>query len=69
MTYFEEKTNMKKKAAELLLYMQLEHDQKLLQEQHHLLQVFGLFITPSFAAASGFLSSRLVPIAEPDTDS
>ena len=28
--------------------MQLEHDQKPLQEQLHILQVFGLFITRSF---------------------
>ena len=42
--YFEDKTNRKKKTAALLLYTQLEHDKIILQEQHHLLQVFGLFI-------------------------
>ena len=44
MVYFEDKTNRKKKSAALLLYTQLEHDKFILQEQHHLLQVFGLFI-------------------------
>ena len=44
MVYFEDKTNRKKKTAALLLYTQLEHDNIILQEQHHLLQVFGLFI-------------------------
>ena len=44
MVYFEDKTNRKKKTAALLLYRQLEHDKIILQEQHHLLQVFGLFI-------------------------
>ena len=58
------KTIRKKKTAKRLLYMQLEHDQKLMQEQHHLLQVFGLFITLSFKQRPVFLSSRLVPIAE-----
>ena len=42
--YFKDKTNRKKKTAALLLYTQLEHDKLILQEQHHLLQVFGLFI-------------------------
>ena len=44
MVYFEDKTNRKKKTAALLLYTQLEHDKIILQEQRHLLQVFGLFI-------------------------
>ena len=54
MVYFEDKTNMKKQTAALLLYTQLEHDKIILQEQHHLLQVFGLF----FQAALCFLSSK-----------
>ena len=57
----EKKTIRKKKAVALLLYMQLEHD--------HLLQVFGLFITLSFnlvLSRPGFLSRRVVPIAEFD---
>ena len=44
MVYFEDETNRKKKTAALLLYTQLKHDKIILQEQHHLLQVFGLFI-------------------------
>ena len=43
MAYFEDKTIRNKKAAALLLYTQLEHDKFILQEQHHLLQVFGFF--------------------------
>ena len=49
MVYFENKTNRKKKTAALLLYTQLEHDKIILQEHHHLLQVFGLFIIRLFA--------------------
>ena len=48
MVYFEDKTNRKKKTAALHLYTQLEHDKIILQEQHHLLQVFGLFIIMLF---------------------
>ena len=52
------------KTAALLLYTQLEHDKVILQEQDHLVQVFGLFIySVVFQAALGFLSSRAVPIA------
>ena len=58
MAYFDEKTIRKKKAAALLQNMQLEHDKKLLQEQHHLLQVFGLFITLSLKQRP-FFSDRL----------
>ena len=65
MVYFEDKTNRKKKTAALLLYTQLEHDKIILQEQHHLLQVFGLFIIMlSFKQHSVFfLASRAVPTA------
>ena len=64
MVYFEDKTNRKKKTAALLLYTQLEHDSIILQEQHHLLQVFGFFIIMlSFKQHSSFLSSRAVPTA------
>ena len=60
MVYFEDKTNRKKKTAALLLYTQLKH----VQEQHHLLQLFGLFIIMlSFKQRSCFLSSRAVPTA------
>ena len=42
MAYFEDKTISKKETAALLLYTQLEHDNKhIMQEQHHLLKVFG----------------------------
>ena len=45
MAYFEDKTISKKKTAALLLYTQLEHDNKhIMQEQHFILQVFGLFV-------------------------
>ena len=59
MAYFEEKTIRKKKAAALLLYMQLEHDKKLLQEQHHFLQVFSLFIPLSLKQRPFSFSNRL----------
>ena len=45
MAYFEDKTISKKTTAALLLYTQLEHDNKhIMQEQRNLLLVFGLFI-------------------------
>ena len=59
MMYFEDKTNRKKKTAALLLYTQLEHYKIILQEQHHLLHVFGLFIQTALC----FLSIRPVPTA------
>ena len=52
----------------LLLYIKLVHDKKkLLQEQHHLLQVhaFGLFITLSLKQRPFFLLTDK-PIAEFD---
>ena len=66
MVYFEDKTNRKKKkkkTAALLLYTQLEHDKIILQEQHHLLQVFGLFIIMlSFKQHSVFFLVELYPL-------
>ena len=45
MAYFEDTTISKKETAALLFYAQLKHDNKhTMQEQHHLLQVFGLSI-------------------------
>ena len=59
MAYFEDTTISKKETAALLLYAQLEHDNKhIMQEQHHLLQVFGLsIILLSLKQHQGFLFS------------
>ena len=63
MVYFEDKTNRKKKTAALLLYTQLEHDNIILQEQHHLLQVFGFFIIMlSFKQHSVFFLVEQYPL-------
>ena len=63
MMYFEDKTNRKKKTAALLLYTQLEHDKIILQEQHHLLHVFGLFIIMlSFKQHSVFFLVEQYPL-------
>ena len=57
MVYFEDST------AALLLYTQLEHDKIILQEQHHLLQVFGLFIIMlSFKQHSVFFLVEQYPL-------
>ena len=46
-----------------LLYTQLEHDKIILQEQHHLLQVFGLFIIMfSFKQHSVFFLVEQYPL-------
>ena len=62
MVYFEDKTNRKKKTAALLLYTQLEHAKIILQEQHHLLQVFGLFIIMLSFKHSVFFLVELYPL-------
>ena len=63
MVYFEDETNRKKKTAALLLYTQLERDRFILQEQHHLLQVFGLFIIMlSFKQHSAFFLVEQYPL-------
>ena len=63
MVYFEDKTNRKKKTAALLLYTQLEPDKIILKEQHHLLQVFGLFIIMlSFKQHSVFFLVEQYPL-------
>ena len=63
MVHFEDKTNRKKKTAALLLYTQLEHGKIILQDQHHLLQVFGLFIIMlSFKQHSVFFLVEQYPL-------
>ena len=64
MVYFEDKINRKKKTAALLLCTQLEHDQIILQEQHHLRSYrYLVYYYVVFQAALCFLSSRAVPAA------
>ena len=72
MVYFEDKTNRKKKTAALLLYTQLEHDKIIfkLQEQHHLLKVFGLFIIMlSFKQHSVFFLVEQYPLQSSTNES
>ena len=61
MVYFEDKTNRKKTAAPLLT-RNWNMIKFILQEQQHLLQVFGLFIMLSFKQHSFFFLVEQYPL-------